>query len=240
MSHSYNRVTLASASNPAAPLDPIALAAGYTAIAAGVWCLRTTWQSETAMCDAIRAFGAACGRHGGALRIERLTPRSSVDAPRNSLSGRFGLGAFPLHTDLAHRVVPPRLLILAAAHVVPGSARTILCSAPPLGPPELDAVASGIFIVANGRQSFLGSIYQRGRHFLRFDSACMKPIDSSSREALRLFASVLGSRGVVTEYAWTAGDILIIDNWTTLHGRSAVADISRHRVLLRAYIEDIR
>src|SRR4051812_36953265 len=44
--------------------------------------------------------------------VQRFTPKLASVAPPNIYSGTFGLGAFPLHTDLAHWHVPPRYFAL--------------------------------------------------------------------------------------------------------------------------------
>jgi L-asparagine oxygenase len=44
--------------------------------------------------------------------VHQLTPKRVEDAPANTYSGNYGLGPFPVHTDLAHWYVPPRYFLL--------------------------------------------------------------------------------------------------------------------------------
>ena len=166
--------------------------------------------------------------------VERLIPRAATEAARNSLSGRFGKGSFPLHTDWAHRLTPPRFMILGAAEVEPGAARTILTAAPALKSSEWSVVRDGVFLVSNGGRSFYSSILRAGRLFIRFDAACMRPTDAHATEAEGVFRECL-QQGHIVEIAWQSGDILVVDNWNVLHGRTEPASETARRMLLRLY-----
>lgn len=48
----------------------------------------------------------------GLAEIQALTPQTETASPPNTSSGNFGIGEFPLHTDLAHWAVPPRYIVL--------------------------------------------------------------------------------------------------------------------------------
>jgi L-asparagine oxygenase len=49
----------------------------------------------------------------GALSpVHTLAPKSRDEAEHNTYSGNFGLGVFPLHTDMANWHAPPRYLML--------------------------------------------------------------------------------------------------------------------------------
>jgi len=166
-------------------------------------------------------------------RIDRLVPRSQDAARRNSLSATFGLGAFPLHSDLAHWTTPARFVVLGAASASPSSARTTVLAVPPLSTEaEFNSVAAGIFVISNGSKSFLGSICRKGCPFFRFDAACMKALNPASTNAYQIFDHHLRGRPATT-VQWCVGDILILDNWTALHGRTAIAKSNDDRVLLR-------
>jgi L-asparagine oxygenase len=43
-----------------------------------------------------------------------LTPKANSEASPVSYSGLYGLGEFPMHTDMAHWRMPPRYLVLWA------------------------------------------------------------------------------------------------------------------------------
>lgn len=48
----------------------------------------------------------------GIPTVQTLRPRDTIEARRNQYSGNYGLDRFPLHTDLAHWVLPPRYFVL--------------------------------------------------------------------------------------------------------------------------------
>lgn len=63
----------------------------------------------------------------GIPTVQSLRPRKTSDVGPNQYSGHYGLGTFPVHTDLAHWALPPRYLLLRCvvgsddvfAHVLP-------------------------------------------------------------------------------------------------------------------------
>lgn len=50
--------------------------------------------------------------YGHISNVQSLKPREKRDDIKNQYSGHFGLGNFPLHTDLAHWFRPPRYILL--------------------------------------------------------------------------------------------------------------------------------
>src|SRR5881396_827254 len=48
----------------------------------------------------------------GIPTVQTLRPRLVDESLTNQYSGRYGLGEFPLHTDLAHWARPPRYFLL--------------------------------------------------------------------------------------------------------------------------------
>jgi L-asparagine oxygenase len=49
---------------------------------------------------------------GDGPAVHCLAPMKKENSTPNTYSGMYGLGAFPFHTDLAHRRYPPRYLAL--------------------------------------------------------------------------------------------------------------------------------
>jgi hypothetical protein len=125
-------------------------------------------------------------------------------------------------------------MILGAAEVEPGAARTMLAAAPELKSREWSVVRDGVFLVSNGGRSFYSSILRDGRPFIRFDAACMRPTDAHATEAEGVFRECLQQEHIV-EIAWQSGDILVVDNWNVLHGRTEPESETARRMLLRLY-----
>lgn len=168
---------------------------------------------------------------------EVVQPQAEDNAHPRSLSARFGLGALPFHTELSHRTRPCRYILLGC--IDPGStaAATMLLDWRTLrfSREELDLLEGTPVLVRTGRRSFYSTILSPGRAFLRYDPGCLEALDERSREAL----SLVGNRiaGAPSEmHHWRQGDILIIDNWRVLHGRSP-SDRSSSRRLARILID---
>ena len=130
-----------------------------------------------AMLQLLRQLGLPHLNRNGAPAVDRLIPREPPQARPNSFSAAFGTGPFPLHTDTAHWLKPARYVALAAARAPSDAARTTIAAIPAMDHLMFERVAAGVFVVANGRRSFLGGICQKKIPFYRFDPLCMRPLD---------------------------------------------------------------
>ena len=183
-----------------------------------------------------REFGEVVASQSTAS-VDTLSPRINDNEARSSLSGKFGLDEFPLHNDTAHWTVPARVIVLgcikSSLHDIP----TYLCDTHKivLSSRGRQLVEASVFFVHNGRFSFYTSILCSNRKYIRCDPGCMEAEDDNATEALELF-----SRRKLEKYCneliLKPGDILIIDNWRTLHGRGFVAKHDMDRRLLRVYV----
>jgi hypothetical protein len=196
---------------------------------------RDGWCTLSGTLEDVRAAGR---RHGwaeismrqGDPPVSTLRPTEIEDARPRSLSALYGRGAQPLHTDGAHLIRPPDLVVLCSQEA--NETPTKLSRAWRADgtrrrwPPNLD---DGVFVVRGGRESFhttarLGS-------GIRFDPGCMTPCDQRSRELTRYFAEALAG---AEEYLWAATEqLLVIDNATALHARTAVKESDMERSLER-------
>ena len=197
--------------------------------------------NESLLVDRMRRIADVLGTPVALDRCRSTHPHRLTVTPReqarpNSLSSRFGRGAFPLHTDGANWPIPPRHLILGAATATDMSAPTVICHVPALRQDAVDRVSEGVFLVTHGANSFFGSICTTGQRFIRYDPACMKSIDGPSHSALTLYASLLASQPKHI-IRWCTGDVLVVDNWCALHGRGLSIDPNDRRSLLRLYVE---
>lgn len=177
----------------------------------------------------------ASSRHPELVRDIR--PQPAREAPTNTLSSRHGFGAFPFHSDGAHWRQPPRYLVLYC--VAPGMARRETLLTFPLdhmGTSEALILKRGLWRVYGVREPFSARILDGigGKEFLRFDDACMKPVDSACESAEVLRQCI--ARSPEIRISWEHSKFLIIDNWRVLHARGAAQqiDVDRHhwRLLL--------
>ena len=161
-----------------------------------------------------------------------LKPTDPTDAPKQSLSAKYGRGEQPLHTDGAHRRPPSDVILLSAEG--PSDVPTLLWRFDPSRVPadRLHDLRNGLFTVRSGKDAFLAPAWDGSR--LRVDPGCMDPSDQRARRVLAFFESV---RDQAERYDWTAASkVLAIDNRRILHARASAEgdpDRAMHRVTLK-------
>lgn len=174
-----------------------------------------------------RRIGTVLPGRNGAL-IESIVPRPTEAAEERSLSAAYGLSELPMHIDTAHYIRPARYLLLGCADPGQSGAETRLAptSALKFSPTERSLLASTAVLVRTGRRSFYSTILDRSRPFFRYDPGCMEPLDERGVEALQIVSNAI-ERIEVIKHEWRRGEILLIDNWYMLHGRTATTADSR-------------
>jgi hypothetical protein len=170
--------------------------------------------------------------------IEPLIPTKQAGANAKSLSITHGLGSFPMHTDGAHRLQPPRFVVLVCASPGISQVPTTLLRFLDLHvtPSERARFEAALFLVRNGRRSFYTTICSPSRPFIRFDEGCMMPQGADSEASAKLIAHRAIEVGF-TSVHWRTGDVLVLDNWNVLHGRGLGAEASPDRKLLRVSVQ---
>lgn len=170
--------------------------------------------------------------------LEVLTPIERKEARPSSSSRLFGIESIPLHTDTAHWVTPCRYIILGC--VSPGTCgrRTILADSAQLGlhNEARQLLRDCQFRVVNGRRSFFAPVMHSDISLIRFDQACMAPIDAESRLAFRTMRRAV-TEVTVDAVDWSAGRVLVVDNWRMLHGRTEPTRAGGGRVLARVLVQ---
>jgi alpha-ketoglutarate-dependent taurine dioxygenase len=170
--------------------------------------------------------------------VERIIPQTADSSFAGSLSRTYGLDTLPLHTDTAHWPRPCRYLVIACANPGPVPTPTLLVDSrrARLSKPEELACRRAVFLIRNGRHSFYGSIWERGREFIRLDPGCMTALSADGKMALQAFQCDR-QRHALYRHDWKPGTILVIDNWRVLHGRGDGMPTAPGRVLLRAMVQ---
>lgn len=174
-------------------------------------------------------------RHREMVRC--ISPRATSEAPKRTLSSRYGFAAFPFHTDGAHWPQPPRYLVLYCRDPGDGERETLL-SAPleSITCHEETVLRRATWRVDGVRKPFVVRILDgiRGHEYVRFDQACMTPM--SDKDDSRAIIAKCIARKPSVRVSWQAYKFLIIDNWRVLHSRgsSLVPDPTRlhWRILL--------
>jgi hypothetical protein len=196
-------------------------------------------------CDNFLNVAASLGKPTSSLNrplIQSLIGRPRDEAPRNSLSGIFGLGEFPPHTDVAHWHTPARYVLLrcTTANDIP---TILLDSKDFLTHQQRQLWAQSTWKVTRISFPFLCSMafVCNGVEGLRWDSCCMTPYGKRAEEARPMIIDTLGTalRTAGQEVRWTSpGMVLVIDNWRMLHARPAIPNKSQQRELRRILVEE--
>lgn len=187
--------------------------------------------------ESILAVAASLGRPlpepRDGVMVKTIRPTPSNGAVKNTLSERYGMGAFPLHTEAAYWRLPPRFLLLYCRN--PGEtnrATEVLDGSALLQEQDASLLSVDPWVVSAGLHSFLTTVLSGSgvNRILRYDRDCMRPAVKDSRSR-QLLDSFLG-RAKVKTISWRAHDLLIVDNHRALHGRagSAVPDPSRELI----------
>lgn len=178
----------------------------------------------------------------GFSTVQELRPHQASDAAPNTYSGNFGVGEFPMHTDLAHWAIPPRYLVLrciqgaseVATGVIDGNVlienlgstllrRTLVQPRRPLG---------------NGKQllRLLDRFDDYDVPVLRWDSIYLHPASAASKAAFDLVSKHIASMTRDDAVLLTRGDTLVLDNWRMIHRRSPVTATAAYRHIDRVYV----
>lgn len=174
-------------------------------------------------------------------RIHELRPAiSDINSP-NTYSGRYGLGEFPFHTDLAHHQNPPPFLVLRCLRGYAG-VFTPLVDGHPIVEKIGDSLLSRALVQARRpiqRALPLLAIWEPhiGKGQLRWDHEYLRPASAAGEEAMQRIVDEIAQSIRHSVTLCETGDTLIIDNRRMLHARSQVPPECQDRTIERAYLE---
>ncbi len=175
--------------------------------------------------------------------VQTLEPRTKAASSPYRYSGVFGLNEFPLHTDLAHWLRPPRYLVLRYQHGSRVVDTRLLASSTLvslLGYRTLRrAVARPRRRGQNDALCLLPLVFYANRTYaFRWDSLFLVPMNEAAHKVAQLMRTQ--ARHIAESLTLAeSGDTLIVDNWRVLHGRSKVPLHSIDRRLERVYLSEI-
>lgn len=167
-----------------------------------------------------------------------LEPTVENSAPSKSISKKYGLSAFPYHTDTAHWEQPARYICLACEDVGTTKTPTHLISMSHIDIDEQiqNHLQHVLYLVTNGRKSFYTTILERNPHkqHWRWDSTCMKSVDKAGNKLKKKFTDILETTNHIC-ISWTRGDLLILDNYSMMHARGQASIDGRkiRRILVK-------
>ena len=141
-------------------------------------------------------------------------PQTTEQAHLRSLSAKYGLSAFPLHTDGAHLQRSPNLTILEAATETDVPTLLYDLRSARLPPDVEQALSNGVFSVGGGTSSFYAHVIDKDG-LMRYDPGCMFPVDPNARFGAAWLAAASAS---ATEHHWRSGEALVIANHSASMG----------------------
>lgn len=181
----------------------------------------------------------------GFSTVQELRPHAKSSAPPNTYSGNFGMGEFPMHTDLAHWAVPPRYLALRCIRGASGVATSVFdgnLMIEDIGPISLRrTLVQPRRPLSNGKQLLRLLDYLEGSDtgVLRWDNIFLHPATADSEKTHSLVAAYIKSVAAKDVVLLTTGDTLIIDNWRMIHRRSPVPAGAADRHIDRVYLGEL-
>jgi hypothetical protein len=175
----------------------------------------------------------------GVAPVQELVPRSAEQASASSYGRIYGLGQFPLHTDMAHWYVPPRYFLLRCVQPAPKVKTLALHSRHLFADEDEVTLRRALFRPRrrlDGRLTGL-RLLESGR--CRWDPVFIVPITASAFE-LRKRALLRIETARIEELSLEdSTDCIIFDNWNVLHGRNEVPVGCVQRKVERVYLDSV-
>lgn len=146
------------------------------------------------------------------LNMSLLKARMTEEAKPNTLSSRFGMGQFPLHSDFVLDNQPPQFLFFSAPR--PRTFGTTIFDSRTL--PQ-DMRSQAIFLVdqPHHRRYVRFEVTTNGNTLVRYNAAFFRP----ANEAANALVSILSSEDSTQVIDWNENSMAVIDNRRLLHGR---------------------
>ena len=175
--------------------------------------------------------------------VQVLRPRDAKEVSPNRYSGHYGLGSFPLHTDLAHWVVPPRYLLLRCLVGTNDVVTNILPWARVVDVVGTAELRKAVFRARRRRAGYSGLVramsrYQQAEVF-RWDPIFIKPLNQHAHTLEAVMLDPTWNKKAIKILLRQPGDTILIDNWRMLHGRSQVPKPSAARHIERVYFSEV-
>jgi len=176
----------------------------------------------------------------GVAPVQELVPRTVEQASASSYGGMYGLGQFPLHTDMAHWHVPPHYLLLRCVHPAAEVKTLVLHSRYMFCDEDEITLRRALFRPRRRLDGRLTSLrlYENGR--CRWDPVFIVPITDCAVELRQRVLARIESARTAEISLEDPLDCVILDNWSVLHGRTEVPTQCIHRRVERLYLDSVK
>lgn len=171
---------------------------------------------------------------------QKIRPKKQSTSLNNQYSGKFGLNAFPFHTDLAHWSKPPNFLMLRCVRGFEQVSTKLL----PLDYiiEQLDkaglrrAVAKPRSNGSNPTSCLLPLQFaMNNQKCIRWDSLFLEPVNENAKRIQEIMSKNETWDMAIDIQLVESGDTLILNNHSNFHARSNVPEHCIDRVLERVY-----
>ena len=150
---------------------------------------------------------------------QKIIPKDKNEVEHFSLSSAYGLNRFPLHTDGAEYIIPPKYLVLRALSDSPTG--TTIADAKAIK--NNISVCESIWTVKTKdgiiSTKLLETYNKYNRDYIRFNRLSMKCENGNKSEVYNAIDSL-----PINCINWTKNKTIIIDNWRMLHGRQIIIE----------------
>jgi hypothetical protein len=160
--------------------------------------------------------------------IETLIALDSDQVEKDSLTKRYGLNQFPIHTDCAYLKSPPKYILLRYIGSIDNPTPTILVhfDKSKLSDEELDFVSRTIWFVKSAKAGFYSTIYKDD--ILRYDIEVMKMVNPIENKM-----DIILAKMKTTTIYWKKNKVVIINNHSTLHFRPKISNSENNKRILQ-------
>lgn len=196
-------------------------------------------------CDSVESFISLVKKLGEIIpttngqEYDVIVANDGRNARLGSFSQNFGLNTFPLHTDTAFWAVPARLLVMWSPEIS-STSTTMLPWKDILdrfSQTEKNAVNEAVFVVKTFENSNYRAInfISSKKNGYRYDPNIMLPANRQAEKFVEAFNKVISQVNLIDLY-WSGSNVLVLNNWKMLHGRSRVDNEHEKRKIYRAYV----
>lgn len=171
--------------------------------------------------------------------VQTLRPNGAKEIEASSYSGNYGVGEFPLHTDMAHWYIPPPYLLLRCIQPAEDVFTTVASVKKVIDAEMSETYKRALFRPRrrlDGRLSVL-RLYDRG--IFRWDQLFIQPMNFLATELQAKVADRVKNLSANSVCYESATDCILVDNWGAIHGRSSVPELALNRVLERVFLSKI-
>jgi L-asparagine oxygenase len=179
----------------------------------------------------------------GIPTVQSLRPRDTSESRQNRYSGNYGLGGFPLHSDLAHWCIPPPYVLLRCIVGTKDVFTNMLSWTGIVHAFGTTALQKAVFTGRNRRLGCSSLVVAMSHHHraevFRWDPIFLKPLNKPAQELTLAMRDPTWYTAEVQVLLERPGDTLLLDNWRMLHGRGRVLAHSTPRHLERIYLSEI-